>query len=74
MLGRRDIAWVLHKKKYNSGGNWQLLTHVVQHLGPDVATVESSWCAPFMSIPLKGFSQLGLGSGHMILTSHMQTK
>ncbi len=28
--------------------------YIVQHLGIDVATVETSWCAPFGSILLKG--------------------
>jgi hypothetical protein len=37
-----------------------MLTHVVQHLGLYVATVECSWCTPFRSIPLKGCGQLGL--------------
>jgi hypothetical protein len=35
-------------------GKGQMLMHIVQHLGPDVATVESSWCASLRFIPLKG--------------------
>ncbi len=38
-----------------------MATHVVQYLeGPDVTTVESSQCALFRSIPLKGCELTGL--------------
>ncbi len=44
-----------------------MLTHIGQHLFQDVDTVESSWCAPFRSIPLKGLGGVwsGLGGGHI---------
>jgi hypothetical protein len=31
-----------------------MLTHIVQHLLQIVATMESSWCAPFRPIHLEG--------------------
>ncbi len=55
-LRRQGIRGVLHNKKIlvRMSHKWQMLTHIVQHLGPNVATVQSSWCAPSRSIPLKG--------------------
>jgi hypothetical protein len=34
-------------------GKWQILTYIVQYLVLNVATLESSWCDSFSSIPLK---------------------
>ncbi len=45
-LGRQDIGGVCHKRKGTSRNvNGKCLTDTVQNIGPDKASVESSWCA-----------------------------
>ncbi len=52
---------MLHKKK-NTGGEskWQMLDSHCWHLGPDGASVETSWCAPFRSTGLRSSYSTGL--------------
>ncbi len=42
--------------------------HIVQHLLQDVATVESSWCAPFRSIRLKGCQLTEIATAYTVGT------
>ncbi len=58
---------MLHKKNASRKVYDICLTHIVQLLGADVATVETSWCAPFSSIPLQGRGEVGdLRSDHIL--------